>query len=226
MNVLIVGASSGIGEAIASQLLKEENNLYLASRTKPNLEGNYNFQSIDVTEEFVLELPDKLDGLIYCPGTINLKPFKRFKEEDFLNDYKINALGAAKIIQQAEKALKQGSNPSIILFSTVAVQTGLSFHSSISMAKGAVEGLTHALSAEYAPTIRVNAIAPSLTDTPLASSLLSNEDKKTANADRHPLKSIGDTNDMANAALFLLSNKSKWITGQVLKVDGGMSSIK
>lgn len=226
MNVLIVGASSGIGEAIASQLLKDENNLYLASRTKPNLEGNYNFQSIDVTEEFVLELPDKLDGLIYCPGTINLKPFKRFKEEDFLNDYKINALGAAKVIQQAEKALKQGSYPSIILFSTVAVQTGLSFHSSISMAKGAVEGLTHALSAEYAPTIRVNAIAPSLTDTPLATSLLSNEDKKTANADRHPLKSIGDTNDMANAALFLLSNKSKWITGQVLKVDGGMSSIK
>jgi NAD(P)-dependent dehydrogenase (short-subunit alcohol dehydrogenase family) len=226
MNVLIVGASSGIGEAIASQLLKEGNKLYLASRTKPKLEGNYNFQSIDVSKEFELDLPDQLEGLVYCPGTINLKPFKRFKEEDFLNDYTINALGAAKVIQQAEKALKQGTNPSIVLFSTVAVQTGLSFHSSISMAKGAVEGLTHSLSAEYAPTIRVNAVAPSLTNTPLASALLSNEDKIKANAERHPLKSIGEATDIANAALFLLSDKARWITGQVIKVDGGMSSIK
>jgi NAD(P)-dependent dehydrogenase (short-subunit alcohol dehydrogenase family) len=148
------------------------------------------------------------------------------KEEDFLADFKVNHIGAVKVIQQSLKALKKSENASIVLFSTVAVQTGLSFHSSVASAKGAIEGLGKALAAELAPTIRVNVIAPSLTDTPLAERLLSSDDKKKANADRHPLKSIGTAEDMANTARFLLGDDSRWMTGQVIAVDGGMGSLR
>jgi NAD(P)-dependent dehydrogenase (short-subunit alcohol dehydrogenase family) len=163
---------------------------------------------------------------VYCPGTINLKPFHRLKEEDFLHDFKVNHLGAVKVIQQALKALKKSENASIVLFSTVAVQTGLTFHSSVASAKGAIEGLARALAAELTPSIRVNVVAPSLTDTPLADRLLSSDDKKKANAERHPLKSLGTADDMANAAKFLLTEESRWMTGQVISVDGGMGSLR
>lgn len=226
-NFLIIGATSGIGEALANQLNNGENTLYLASRSESELKGeNVKFQKIDVTEDFELELPEELDGLVYCPGTINLKPFHRLKEEDFLYDFKVNHLGAVKVIQQALKALKKSKSASIVLFSTIAVQTGLSFHTSVASAKGAIEGLGKALAAELAPTIRVNVIAPSLTDTPLAKRLLSNEDKKKVNAERHPLKSIGTAKDMANAAKFLLTEESRWMTGQVISIDGGMGSLR
>lgn len=226
-NYLIIGGSSGIGEALVKQLNNGENNLYLASRTSnKEVSNNIHFQTIDVTEDFQLELPEQLDGLVYCPGTINLKPFHRLKEEEFVTDFKVNHLGAVKVIQQSLKALKKSGNASIVLFSTVAVQTGLSFHSSVASAKGAIEGLGKALAAELAPTVRVNVIAPSLTDTPLAERLLSNEDKKKANAERHPLKTIGSAKDIANAAKFLLTQESKWMTGQVITVDGGMGSLR
>ncbi|MFT7084522.1 MAG: NAD(P)-dependent dehydrogenase (short-subunit alcohol dehydrogenase family) [Vicingaceae bacterium] len=226
-NILIIGASSGIGAALANQLNDGTNQLYLASRSKGSTSGsNVHYQEIDVMEDFELDLPEQLDGLVYCPGTINLKPFHRLKEEDFLLDFKVNHLGAVKVIQQALKALKKSEKASIVLFSTVAVQTGLSFHTSVASAKGAIEGLGKALAAELAPTIRVNVIAPSLTDTPLAERLLSSDDKKKANADRHPLKSIGTAEDMANAARFLLGDDSRWITGQVISVDGGMGSLR
>ena len=226
-NILIIGASSGIGAALASQLNDGANQLYLASRTKGSASGsNVHYQEIDVMKDFELDLPEQLDGLVYCPGTINLKPFHRLKEEDFLLDFKVNHLGAVKVIQQALKALKKSEGASIVLFSTVAVQTGLTFHSSVASAKGAIEGLGKALAAEFAPTIRVNVVAPSLTDTPLAERLLSSDDKKKANADRHPLKSIGMAEDMANTARFLLGDDSRWITGQVISVDGGMGSLR
>ena len=226
-NYLIIGGNSGIGESIANLLNDSENHLFLASRNKGDLQGdNINFQEFDVTKDGELELPDTLDGLVYCPGTINLKPFHRLKEEDFLNDFKINHLGAVKVIQQALKALKKSDNASIVLFSTVAVQTGLSFHTSVASAKGAIEGLGISLAAELAPKIRVNVIAPSLTDTPLASQLLSSDDKKQANADRHPLKRIGTTTDIAKAAKFLLSEDASWVTGQVLTIDGGIGSLR
>lgn len=226
-NYLIIGGSSGIGQALASQLNDGSNQLYLASRSEGNISGdNIHYQEIDVTEDFELNLPEQLDGLVYCPGTINLKPFHRLKEEDFLHDFKVNHLGAVKVIQQALKALKKSENASIVLFSTVAVQTGLTFHSSVASAKGAIEGLGKALAAEFTPTVRVNVIAPSLTDTPLAERLLSSDDKRKANADRHPLKTLGTAEDMANAAKFLLTNESRWMTGQVLSIDGGMGNLR
>ena len=199
-NYLIIGGSSGIGRAIVKQLNEGNNYLFLASRTAGNVSGeNINFQSVDVTESFELELPEKLDGLIYCPGSINLKPFHRLKTEAFLEDFKINYLGAVKVIQQALKALKKSENASIVLFSTVAVQTGLNFRTSV---------------------------APSLTGTSLSSRLLSSEEKVKANADRHPLKSIGRAEDMTHTARVLLGKESRWMTGQVIAVDGGMSNLR
>ncbi len=225
--ILIVGASSGIGKELAESLIEQGGvELYLVSRRRPEIQGEFNFQEIDVLEDFQLELPESLDGLVYCPGSINLKPFHRFKDEDFLSDFQLNTLGAVKVIRQALNALKNGNNPSIVLFSTVAVETGLSFHTSIAAAKGALEGLARSLAAELAPTIRVNLIAPSLTDTPLAERLLSSEEKKKANADRHPMKRVGEKADLANAARFLLGEESSWITSQTIKVDGGMSNIR
>ena len=226
-SILIIGGSSGIGEALVTQLNDGSNQLFLASRSESQITGeNIHYQQIDVLGDFQLDLPEQLDAVVYCPGSINLKPFHRLKEEDFLADFKVNHIGAVKVIQQSLKALKKSENASIVLFSTVAVQTGLSFHSSVASAKGAIEGLGKALAAELAPTIRVNVIAPSLTDTPLAERLLSSDDKKKANADRHPLKSIGTAEDMANTARFLISEDSRWMTGQVIAVDGGMGSLR
>jgi len=168
----------------------------------------------------------ELDGFVYCPGSINLKPFKSLKEQDYVDDFKINALGVVKVTNHYLNNLKKAEKSSIVLFSTVAVQTGMPYHASIAMAKGAVEGLTRSLAAEFAPKIRVNAIAPSLTDTPLANKLLSNDEKRAASSKRHPLNSIGDPVEIAKAASFLLSNDSNWITGQVMHIDGGISSLR
>ncbi|MDB9774606.1 SDR family oxidoreductase [Vicingaceae bacterium] len=225
---LIVGGTSGIGNAIVKQLSAAGNHVIVASREEKNLEGfaNVTFQKLDVNESIELDLPESIDGLAYCPGSINLKPFHRIKEEDFLAEYQLNAMGAVKVIQHALPKLKKADNASIVLFSTVAVQTGLTFHTSVAMAKGALEGLGRALASELAPKIRVNLVAPSLTDTPLANSLLSSDEKRKANADRHPLKKIGTTEDIANAAMYLLTDQSSWMTGQVLHIDGGMSRLK
>jgi NAD(P)-dependent dehydrogenase (short-subunit alcohol dehydrogenase family) len=171
-------------------------------------------------------LPESIDGLVYCPGAINLRPFARIQANDFVDDFNLQVTGAIKVIQACLPALKKSGNASIILFSTVAVQLGLNFHTQVAVSKGAIEGLTKALSAELAPTIRVNCIAPSLTDTPLAAGLLNTEQKIEANAQRHPLKRIGTAQDIAEMTCFLLSSKSSWITGQILHVDGGMSTVK
>jgi NAD(P)-dependent dehydrogenase (short-subunit alcohol dehydrogenase family) len=170
-------------------------------------------------------LPESLSGIIYCPGSINLRPFERIKPIDFVNDYNLQVVGAVKTIQAVVPKLKNSENAAILLFSTLAVQKGFPFHSQVSSSKGAIEGLTRALAAEYAPKIRVNCIAPSLTDTPLAATLLNSDQKKEANALRHPLKRIGSANDMADMAEFLLSEKASWISGQILHVDGGLSSL-
>jgi NAD(P)-dependent dehydrogenase (short-subunit alcohol dehydrogenase family) len=168
----------------------------------------------------------ELNGLAYCPGSINLKPFKNLKQQDFVSDFKINALGAIKVINKYFTNLQNSDNSSILLFSTVAVQTGMPYHASVASAKGAVEGLTRSLAAEFAPKIRVNAIAPSLTDTPMASRLLSSDEKKETSAKRHPLNSIGKPEEIAKAAAYLLSDDSAWITGQIMHIDGGISSLK
>jgi NAD(P)-dependent dehydrogenase (short-subunit alcohol dehydrogenase family) len=170
-------------------------------------------------------VPDELHGLAYCPGSINLKPFHRIKPAEFIDDLKLQTIGAIKVIQAVLPNLKAGFG-SIVLFSTVAVQQGFNFHAQVAVSKGAIEGLARSLSAEFAPTIRVNCIAPSLTDTPLAQRLLNTDQKRDANAERHPLKRIGTSVDIANAASYLLAEESAWVTGQIIKVDGGMSSIK
>ncbi|MFN3873916.1 MAG: SDR family NAD(P)-dependent oxidoreductase [Ignavibacterium sp.] len=226
---LVVGGTSGIGLE-TTKLLSQNNFVIVLSRNNKNLDGlnNIEFHSADVTKS-IDELPQidgSIDGLVYCPGTINLKPLKSLKIEDFQNDFEVNLLGAVKVINKYFINLKSSGKSSIVLFSTVAVQTGMQYHASIASAKGAVEGLTRTLAAEFAPNIRVNCIAPSITNTPLAEKLLNNEGKLKASEDRHPLKRIGDAKEIAETVAFLLSDSASFITGQIIKVDGGISSVK
>lgn len=216
--VLILGGNSGIGASLNEILQAEGVETILWSRSQDGL---------DVTEaepQFPV-LEGAIDALVYCPGSINLKPFRGLKIGDFEHDMNVNYLGAVKTIKHVLPNLKAAENASIVLFSSVAVQKGMPFHSSIAGAKGAVEGLTRALAAEFAPAIRVNCIAPSLTDTPLAEKLLRNEKQREGAAQRHPLKSVGTPEDIAHMAHFLISEKAQWISGQILGVDGGMSSL-
>jgi NAD(P)-dependent dehydrogenase (short-subunit alcohol dehydrogenase family) len=227
--IVIIGASSGIGLA-TSQLLSQENHEVYGTYFKTvsnsgTSNTHHNYLDITDTNPDFSFLPDTIDGLVYCPGTILLKPFKRISPETFSEDYNLQLVGAVKAIQHIVPKMKNSTQASIVLFSTVAVQTGFNFHSIVSASKGAVEGLTKALAAEFAPQIRVNCIAPSLTDTPLAEKLLGTEEKKATNAQRHPLKRFGRASDIANMVSFLLSEKSSWISGQVLHVDGGMSTL-
>jgi NAD(P)-dependent dehydrogenase (short-subunit alcohol dehydrogenase family) len=169
---------------------------------------------------------DHLDGLVYCPGTIRLKPLKGVKREHAFEDFEVNAWGAVQTLQANATLLQKALSASVVLFSTVAVQTGMPYHTSIAMAKGAVEGLTRTLAAEWSPAIRVNCIAPSLTDTPLAAPMLSNDAKREAAADRHPLKAVGNANGLASLATWLLAGGSDFVTGQVYTADGGIGSIR
>ena len=225
-NILLIGGSTGIGLEIANQLVKE-NNVIVASRNKGDLNKEIKHLEFDVLEDNIedLELPDEIHGLVYCPGSINLKPFKMLKHKDFEEEIKLNFLGLVKVVQAVMPKLKKAENASLVFFSTVAVKVGMPFHTSVAAAKGAIEGFTKALAAEYAPTLRVNVIAPSLTDTPLAGKLLSNDSKKEKMSERHPLKRIGNTKDIANAAIFLLSEQNSWITGQIIGIDGGLSTL-
>lgn len=229
-SILIVGASSGIGKELTHQLISSGIRVYgTYNKTSiPLSEGNSSFYPLEVRDENLsLDfLPDSLDGLVYCPGSVVLKPFSRIKPEEFVRDYELQVVGAVKVIQACLPRLKNSEQASIILFSTVAVQLGFNFHSLVSSSKGAVEGLTKALAAEFAPKIRVNCIAPSITDTPLAAGLLNSPEKRETNAQRHPLKKIGSPADVAGLAQFLLSAKASWITGQVFHADGGLSGIK
>lgn len=229
-NYLIIGASSGIGLELSRLLVESGNQVYGTYKTqKPGVElAGIHYDFLDVREDDwdLSYLPETLSGVIYCPGSINLKPFHRIKPESFISDFNLQVTGAIKVLQAVFPKLKASETASVVLFSTIAVQQGFNFHTQVSTSKGAIEGLTRALSAEWAPKIRVNAIAPSLTDTPLAAKLLNNDQKKETHIARHPLKKIGSPNDIAEAAMFLLSEKSSWITGQVLHVDGGMSRIR
>jgi 3-oxoacyl-[acyl-carrier protein] reductase len=226
-NILLIGGNSGMGLATARRLQEQGDTLVAAARTPgPLAEMGIQVQPFDALNPVALVLPPVLDGFIYFPGSITLKPFHRLTADDFLNDFRINCLGAVAALQAALPALKAASSASVVLFSTVAVAQGMPFHASIAAAKGAVEGLALALAAELAPKIRVNVIAPSLTDTPLAGNLLNSDAKKEASAKRHPLQQIGDPADIAELAAYLLSDASKFLTGQILRPDGGLSSIR
>ncbi len=226
---LVVGHSSGIGFAL-TRLALEAGHAVVGLSRRPsgiNMPGLSERQVDVLTADLEsLDLPDALDGVAYCPGSLNLKSFTALRETDFLDDFRVCALGAVRVLQSLATALKAGRQPGVVLFSTVAVRQGMPFHASIAMAKGAVEGLTRSLAAEWAPRIRVNAVAPSLTRTPLTARLLANEDRVQGSRDRHPLRQIGEPDDVAETALFLLGDQSRWITGQVWGVDGGMSSLR
>ncbi len=224
--IVLIGGSYGIGGALAKELADDGNDVSVLSRTAGDAA---NVKYIEYDAAALGEFPSiegPVDGLAYLPGTINLKPFHRLSNDDFLADLNTNLLGAVHTIRELLPNLKEAESASIVLFSTVAVQTGMGFHASVAAAKGAVEGLTRSLAAEFAPKIRVNCIAPSLTDTPLAERLLNTDQKKEASAERHPLKRTGEPGDIAAVAEFLLTGRSTWITGQIIHIDGGMGSLK
>lgn len=227
-NIAIIGASSGIGLKLAN-ILSNEHKIYAFSRERGNLPDSDNiiWQELDIAGELDFKgIPEKIDGLVYCPGSINLKPIRGLKPDQVRQDFELNALSAFRVVQALYKPLKASESASVVMFSTVAVTQGMPYHASVAMAKGAVEGLVRSLAAELAPTIRVNAIAPSLTDTPLAERLLGTDERREAAAGKHPLKRVGQPEDIARMAKFLLGEESSWITGQILHVDGGMSSIR
>lgn len=226
-NILLIGGSYGIGLAIAKEL-QFENNVYIASRSNENLSDVKAIHiAFDATTDTIdtSKLPTIIDGLVYCPGSINLRPFKGLKPEAFETDLQINFLSLVKVIQSVLPNLLASEQASIVAFSSVAATMGMPFHTSVAASKGAIEGFAKALAAEYAPKIRVNVIAPSLTDTPLADKFLNNETKQEKSAERHPLKRFGKPEDSAQMATFLLSEKSSWISGQIFHVDGGMSTL-
>lgn len=214
---LVIGGTKGIGKAIVEQLSNHE--CFVVSRTEAAVTNHY---IADVLADDLPEI-EGLTGVVYCPGSINLKPFHRLTEQDFIEDYKKNVLGAVRVLQFYFRTLKKNKG-SVVLFGTVASQQGMPFHASIAAAKGGLEALARSLAAEWAPNIRVNMVNPSLTDTPLAEALLSTEQKRENAALRHPLKKIGSPLDIAKAAIFCLENE--WITGQTIGVDGGMSSLR
>ena len=212
-----------------AELLSPSNKIYIASRTSENIAGldviHIPFDATTETLDNSL-LPDKLDGFFYCPGSINLRPFKGLSTEAFEKDFQINVTGAINSLKNVLGQLSASGNASVVFFSTVAVQTGMPFHSSVAASKGAIEGLTRSLAAEFAPKIRVNAIAPSIVNTPLASKFLNNDTKIEKANDRHPLGRIGNAREIAQATSFLLGEESSWMTGRVLQLDGGIGNLK
>lgn len=227
---LIAGGTSGIGLETVKLLSKNNDSVIILGREKKNTGDILNtvFYTADILRpaDELPQITEPLDGIVYCPGTINLKPFRSLKPEDYQNDLEINLLGAVKLINKYLPNLKAAGKASIVLFSTVAVQTGMPYHASIASAKGAVEGLARSLAAEFAPHIRVNCIAPSITSTPLAEKLLNSETKMKSSEERHPLKRIGSAEEIAELTVFLLSDNSGFITGQIIKADGGISSVR
>lgn len=228
-HTLIVGANSGIGSALLALLTDRGHQVTHLSRhpeKAPDIAGVRGVRWDATSDPFPTDaLPDRLDGVVYCPGSIRLKPFARLREQEFRDDLELNLIGAVRTLQGAAEALTQSDQAAVVLFSTVAVGTGMPFHASVSAAKGAVEGLTRSLAAEWAPKIRVNAIAPTITETPLAERLLNNDDKRAAACERHPLKRIGTAEEIAESARWLLTD-ARLLSGQVLHVDAGLSALR
>ncbi|QZK90957.1 SDR family oxidoreductase [Flavobacterium sp. CHNK8] len=224
-NIVIIGGSKGIGSAILLQQL-ESNIVYNISRNEPEItHPNLRHFSINVLQDALPDI-ENVDTLIYCPGSINLKPIGSLSIDDFRNDFEINVIGAVKAIQKYLAALRKGTNPSIVLFSTVAVKLGMPFHASIATAKAGIEGLVKSLGAELASVIRINAIAPTITETTLAAGILRNDRMKENMVERHPMKGYLKPEEVANMANFLISENAKSISGQIFEMDYGIVSFK
>lgn len=223
--ILIVGGSRGIGNALLKQLIHTSQVTNISRNAPETTHANLVHFSCDILSERLPEL-EELDSIVYAPGSINLKPISRLKLDDFRHDFEINVIGAVKTIQQYLPILKSGSKPSILLFSTVAAKLGMPFHASVAASKSAVEGVVKSLGAELAPTIRVNAIAPTVTDTDLASKLLRNDKMVENITQRHPLKKFLAPDEVAEMAEFLLSEKAASISGQIFEMDCGIVSFK
>jgi NAD(P)-dependent dehydrogenase (short-subunit alcohol dehydrogenase family) len=224
-NIVIIGGSKGIGNAILQQQL-EKNTVYNISRNAPDLSHpNLKHYSLDVLQDALPEI-ENIHTLIYCPGSINLKPIGSLSIDDFRNDFEINVIGAVKVIQKYLPVLKKGTNPSIVLFSTVAAKLGMPFHASIATAKAGVEGLVKSLGAELASVVRINAIAPTITETSLSAGILRNDRMKENMVERHPMKGYLKPEEVANMANFLISDNAKSISGQVFEMDYGIVSFK
>ncbi len=228
MRYLVIGGSQSIGKAIVERLLASGHSVFVGSRNRGETPATASWFSFDALND---DLPEEvtaepLDGLVYTPGSIVLKPFRSLKPDQFRADHEINVIGAIRTLQASLSSLKRAGNASVVFFSTVAVSQGMPFHASIAAAKGAVEGMTRSLAAELAPIVRVNAIAPSLTETQLSEKLLSSPEKMDASARRHPLQRVGQPKDIASLATFLLDPEHSWITGQVIGVDGGLSTLR
>jgi 3-oxoacyl-[acyl-carrier protein] reductase len=223
--IIIIGGSKGIGKAITENLLSDHQVVNI-SRTSPDIQhANLSHFTCDVLTDDLPEI-EAADGLIYCPGSINLKPFSRLSLDDFKTDFEINVIGAVKCIQAYTKALATSESSSIVLFSTVATKLGMPFHASVATAKSAVEGLTKSVAADLAPKIRVNAIAPTITDTELAAKFLRNERMIESTIQRHPLKKYLEPSEVAAMAEYLISDLSKSISGQIFNLDCGIVSLK
>jgi 3-oxoacyl-[acyl-carrier protein] reductase len=225
-NYLIAGGTSGIGKSITEALLAQGHHVWTMSRRETTVAGAHHIIWDAAANAQPLGWPEVLHGLVYAPGSINLRSFRALKPEDFLNDFQVNLLGAVRLLQAAQPALRAANQASVVLFSTVAVAQGMPFHASIAASKGAVEGLGRSLAAEWAPNINVNIIAPGLVNTPLAAKLLDSDIKKENSAKRHPLGRVGSPQEIAALAMFLLSDHASWISGQVIGVDGGLSTLR
>lgn len=228
MHYLIVGGSKGIGLALTKKLSEVGHHITVLSRSAESLAGieNVTHHPCDITQEAPnFRVIDAVDGLVYLPGTVNLKAFPQLKIEDYLQDFSIHFLGAVKVINHYLPTLVKSGHASIVLMSTVAVEKGLPFHCSVSAAKGAVTAFTRSLAAELAPQVRVNAVAPSLTETKLTEPLLDSDTKRERAAKKHPLGRIGQPGDIAAVIAYLLSSDAAWVTGQVFGVDGGLSRL-
>ena len=224
-NIVIIGGSKGIGFEILKQQL-ENNQVYNISRTAPEISHpNLQHFELNVLTDNLPEI-ENIDVLIYCPGSINLKPISSLSIDDFRNDFEINVIGAVKTIQKYLPALRKGNNPSIVLFSTVAAKLGMPFHASIATAKAGIEGLVKSLGAELASVVRINAIAPTITETSLAAGILRNDRMKENMMERHPMKNYLKPEEVANMANYLISDHAKSISGQVFEMDYGIVTFK
>lgn len=226
-NYVIIGGSKGIGKETAELLAANGHKVTVFSRTP--YEGpahTIEWEEFDVLQdEWEDKMPENIDGLVYSVGSINLKPFRGLKPEVFEADFQLQVMGAVKALQAAYQNFNKERIPSVVLYSTVAVKRGMPFHATVSASKGAIEGLTRAIASEWAPKARINCIAPSLTDTPLAGKLLSTPEKKAALGENNPMKRVGEASDIAEMTAFLLSDKAAWMTGQIIHIDGGQSVL-